>query len=237
MEAVVERLRTRLIPAVITALGVTFLAAGLLQYTMPVEAQPGASPSAAVTAQPSTSPSLITESPGPTVSQEPTPTPDAASRTATRVVVGALGIDLPVMKQPDPSYPSCDVAMYIEQLGQPGQGRATYLYAHAQKGMFLSILTASQVDNGAAMIGMIVEVYTSDDRLFLYEITEVRRHQTVLTDAVNATTEQMWLQTSEGARQPPGVIGPKTQVIALPLSEGPADHEEANPTPHPRKCG
>ena len=237
MNVLAERLRTRVIPAVITALGVTFLAAGLLQYTMPVEAQPGASPSASVSAEPSASPTLITESPGPTVSSEPTATPDVEHRTATRVVVGALGIDLPVMKQPDPSYPSCDVAMYIEQLGQPGQGRATYLYAHAQKGMFLPILNASKVNNGASMIGMIVEVYTSDDRLFLYEVTEVRRHQTVLTDAVNAKTEQMWLQTSEGARQPPGVIGPKTQVIAMPLSEGPADHEAANPTPHPRKCG
>ena len=235
MEAVLERLRTRLIPAVITALGVTFLAAGLLQYTMPVEAQPGASPTPtlAVDASPSPSPTA-SESPWPTGAASPTP---PADRVATRVVVAALGIDLPVIAQPDPSYPSCDVAMYIGELGQPGEGRATYLYAHAQKGMFLPILSASKVNNGAAMIGMIVEVYTSDDRLFLYEVTEVRRHQRVLTDAVNATTEQMWLQTSEGARQPPGVVGPKTQLIALPLSEGPADHDDAHPVAHPRKCG
>ncbi|MCI0344461.1 MAG: sortase, partial [Chloroflexi bacterium] len=177
------------------------------------------------------------ETPGPTPSGDASPTPAPADRTATRVVVGALGIDLPVIKQPDPSYPACDVAMYINELGQPGEGRATYLYAHAQKGMFLPILNASKVNNGAAMLGMIVEVYTSDDRLFLYEVTEVRRHQVVLTDAVNATTEQMWLQTSEGARQPPGVVGPKTQVVAMPLSEGPADHEDAHPVPRPRDCG
>jgi hypothetical protein len=239
VEAVVERLRTRLIPAVLTALGVTFLAAGLLQYSMPVEAQPGASPTPVASVAPSPSPSdpATSPTPEPSPSGEPSPSIAPEDRVGTRVVVAALGIDLPIVKQPDPSYPSCDVAMYIEQLGQPGQGRATYLYAHAQKGMFLPILNASKVNDGKSMIGMIVEVYTSDDRLFLYEVTEVRRHQTVLTDAIKATTEQMWLQTSEGARQPPGVVGPKTQVIALLLSEGPADHADAHPAAHPRKCG
>jgi hypothetical protein len=105
------------------------------------------------------------------------------------VVVRALGIDLPIVKPPsNTSYPLCNVAEYIQELGQPGQGRATYLYGHARTGMFLPILDASKVDDGAAMIGMLVEVYTSDDQLFLYEIVEVRRHQTTLDDAANATT-------------------------------------------------
>jgi len=116
---------------------------------------------------------------------------------------------------------------------QPGQGRATYLYAHARTGMFLPILDASKVDDGAAMIGMLVQVYTSDDQLFLYEITEVRRHQTTLDDAASATTEQLWLQTSEGPRGTPG----KTQVIAMPLSSGPADPADAHPVPKPVVCG
>src|SRR5262245_48695846 len=104
---------------------------------MPVEAQPGASPSAAPSADASPTPI-------PVYSTEPSggpasPTPDPADRVATRVVVTALHIDLPVISQPNPSYPSCDVAMYLEdeRLGQPGQGKATYIYAHAQKGMFL----------------------------------------------------------------------------------------------------
>lgn len=232
-----ERLRTRLIPAVITALGVTFLAAGLLQYTMPVEAQPGPSATSSIA-----TPTIGVPTPTPDGSPDASPSGPAsptppADRTATRVVVGALGIDLPVMKQPDPSYPACDVAMYIEELGQPGQGRATYLYAHAQKGMFLPILNASKVNDGKAMIGMIVQVYTSDDRLFLYEVTQVRRHQTTLDDAIKADTEQMWLQTSEAGRMPPGIIGPKVQLVAMPLSESPADPADAHPTPHPRDCG
>ena len=44
-------------------------------------------------------------------------------------------------------YPLCDAAQYFraDALGQPGQGRATYLYAHARTGMFLPLLTASKV--------------------------------------------------------------------------------------------
>src|SRR5262245_59907891 len=171
---------------------------------MPVDAQPGitATPSPF---EPSPSPTSPTASgsPEPSATGEPSPSVAPEDRVATRVVVGALGIDLPVIDQPDPSYPSCDVAMYLRELGQPGQGRATYLYAHAQKGMSLPILNASKINDGKAMIGMIVEVYTSDDRLFLYEITEVRRHVRDLDDALAATTEQMWLQTSEEGRKPP----------------------------------
>ena len=89
------------------------------------------------------------------------------------------------------------------------------------------------MDNGSSMLGMIVEAYTSDDQLFLYEIVEVRRHQLDLDDAVAATTEQLWLQTSEG---PKGTV-PKTQVIARFLSTGPAEHDAAHPLPSPRVCG
>jgi hypothetical protein len=131
------------------------------------------------------------------------------------------------------AYPLCDVAMFIKELGQPGQGRATYLYAHARTGMFLPILEASRINDGAGMIGMLVEVYTSDDMLFLYEITEVRRNQTTLDDAIAAAGEELWLQTSEGPRGTPG----KTQVIAKPLSSGPADPADAHPSPKPVVCG
>jgi hypothetical protein len=157
-----------------------------------------------------------------------------AGRVAKRVVVSALGIDLPIVKPAsDSDYPLCDVAMYIQELGQPGSGRATYLYAHARAGMFLPLLEGSQVDDGAAMLGMIVEVYTSDDQLFLYEISEVRRHQLDLNDAVSASTEQLWLQTSEG----PKGTRPKTQVVARFLSTGPAEHDAAHPAASPKVCG
>jgi len=226
------RLRARLLPAILTALGVAFLTAGLLTYTTPVEAGPEPSETPTiVTLPPTAEPSLT---PRPTSGPTDTPVPTVPSdRVATRVVVAALGIDLPVVRQPDPAYPACDVAMYHEALGQPGQGRATYLYAHARTGMFLPILDASKVDNGAVMFGMIVEVYTSDDQLFLYEVTEVRRHQLELDAAVAATTEQLWLQTSEG----PKGTRPKTQVVARFLSTGAADHDAAHPVANPVVCG
>lgn len=237
MSTIRDRLRTRLVPSLLTASGVMLVAAGLLSYTGPVDAGVPASPPP-TTAAPAATP---TPTPSPTFppSVEPSaslsPSPSAPSdRVSTRVVVPALGIDLPVVKPPgDNSYPLCDVAEYIQELGQPGQGRATYLYAHARTGMFLPILDASKVNNGAAMLGMLVQVYTSDDQLFLYEIVEVRRNQTSLGDALAADTEQVWLQTSEGPRGTPG----KTQVIADFLLSGPADPSEAHPVPKPVVCG
>ena len=232
MDELALRLRARLLPAILTALGVAFLTAGLLTYTAPVEAGPEPSETPTIVTLPPTAEPSVT--PRPTSGPTDTPVPTVPTdRVATRVVVAALGIDLPVVRQPDPAYPACDVAMYHEALGQPGQGRATYLYAHARTGMFLPILDASKVDNGAAMLGMIVEVYTSDDQLFLYEVTEVRRHQLDLDDAVAATTEEMWLQTSEG----PKGTRPKTQVVARFLSTGAADHDAAHPVAKPVVCG
>jgi hypothetical protein len=223
--------RSRILPALLTALGVMLLVVGLLSYSIPVSADPvGPTPSPS-TAAPTDEP-LITLPP--LASRTPSASPTAAAdRVATRVRVAALGIDLPVIAPPgDASYPMCNVAMWIGELGQPGQGRATYLYGHARQGMFLPLLTQSKIQDGKKMIGMVVEVWTSDDQRFLYEITEVRRHQTSLDDAANADHEQLWLQTSEG---PKGTVG-KLQVVAEPLSQEASDHASAHPKPHPVVC-
>ena len=153
-------------------------------------------------------------------------------RVATRVRVPALGIDLPVMRQPG-SYPACNVAMYLRDLKQPGQGGPTYLYAHARTGMFLPLLTKSQVNNGAGMIGMTVEVYTGDNRKFVYRINEVRRHALDLRAVFARGSESLWLQTSEG---PKGTV-PKLQVGASLVSSGTASHAVAHPVPRPVACG
>jgi hypothetical protein len=227
--------RTRLLPALLTAGGVTLLAAGLLTYTVPVAAEPVSTPSPRPTA-------AATPTPSPRVTLppigSPTPTPPAPSpdpdRVATRVRIASLDIDMPVIKGPA-GYPPCDVAMYLvdpaepPRLGQPGQERATYLFAHARPGMFEPLLKTK----AAKQRGSVVEVWTSDDQLFLYEIFEVRRNQFDLGDAMNATTEELWLQTSEG---PNSTFG-KTQVIAKPLSSGPAeDPADAHPKAKPRSC-
>ena len=228
-----ERLRTRLLPALLTASGVTLLAGGLLSYTLPAEAIGPTEPprTAAPSVAPSVTPSpLITLPPlgsAPPATSGPTADPD---RVATRVRVAALDIDMPVM-EPPPGYPPCDVAMWfdVEGLGQPGQGRATYLYAHARTGMFLPLLETPE----RRQRGMIVEVWTSDDWKFLYEIVDVRRDQRTIDDALAADGEELWLQTSEGPAGTPG----KTQVIAEPLSSERADPAEAHPEARPVACG
>jgi hypothetical protein len=224
------RLRYRLLPALLTAIGVALLANGLLTYTSAVEVP------AIATAFPSSGP-LPTIDPG--ISLPGPSAPGVAAtfppdRVATRIVIRRLDIDLPIVLQPDKYglFPFCDVALYIPALGQPGEGRATYIYAHARAGMFLPLLTASQHNDGARLLGMTVEVYTSDSWLFLYTITEVRRHTLNLDDALNTDFERLFLQTSEG---PNGTV-PKLQVVADYLSSEPTDPASAHPKAHPRVC-
>jgi hypothetical protein len=219
----------RVTSALLTAVGVVLVAAGLLSYTQPVAAAPVSSLGPASSSGPA---GLQTLEPLATLA--PSASAAAVNRVATRVVVPALAIDLPVIKQPGTadSFPPCNVAMYITQLHQPGQAGATYLYAHARTGMFLPILTASKINNGKSMIGMIIEVYTSDNMEFLYEAVAVHRHITDLDSAFATTDQTLWLQTSEG---PVGTVQ-KVQLIAKPLSSGPADPAAAHPTPHPVFC-
>ena len=228
MSAIAHRFRTRLVPALLTAFGVALLANGLLSYTTAVEPGPVTLP-------------LASYQPLPTISAVRLPNgsikPDAsfpADRVATRVLIPKLQIDLPVMLQTANygEFPLCDVALYQPLLGQPGQGRATYIYAHARDGMFLPLLIASQDNNGQRMIGYVVEVYTSDNYVFLYTIAEVHRHVKDLHDAFAATTERLWLQTSEG----PYSNAPKLQVVANFLSASKTDPASAHPEPHPRIC-
>jgi sortase (surface protein transpeptidase) len=227
---ILDLIRARVLPALLTAAGVTLVVAGLLSYTDPTEAGP----------LPSATPSLPT--PAATAAAVPTPSPDGspspsvpAGRLATRVQIPALRVDLPIIKQPDPAYPSCNVAMYHEAFGPPGDPRGTYIYAHARTGMFLPLLDASKKNNGAAMKGMIVDVYTSDDMLFLYEVTEVRRHVPASFNIAllqNEGTTLLWLQTSEG----PNHTYPKLLLKTVLLSSGPADHAAAHPKPKPVDC-
>ncbi len=309
MSFLTDILRSRVLPAIVAALGVSFIAAGLLTYTTGTDADlfpfpsdgiaiaaPTDAPAASArgdpgnstgsSPDPSTDPSpdpsdivSATDSPAPSASASPIPTASgsfsvlptdlasglprptrtpastapsttprptakpkptatprpAVGRVATRVVIPALDIDLPIVRPPGGSstYPLCNVAMYIQTLSQPGYDGATYLYAHARVGMFLPLLDQSKINNGKGMLGMLVQVYTSDNHYYLYEISEVRRHQLTLADAIAAKDQELWLQTSEGPRGTPG----KLQVVATPLSNGDADPVDARPTPHPVVCG
>jgi hypothetical protein len=151
---------------------------------------------------------------------------------ATRVAVPKLGIDLPIVLQRGSAFPYCNVAMYLTGLSQPGEAGVTFLYAHARTGMFLPLLNASLFNNGARMIGMTVNVWTSDDRLITYRITRVLRHQYSLPDLWSIHSQQLWLQTSEG---PYGTYN-KLMVVAVPVSVTPASHADAHPTARPLVC-
>jgi hypothetical protein len=150
---------------------------------------------------------------------------------ATRVVVPHLRIDLPVMLQKT-SYPPCNVAMYLRELYQPREAGVTFIYAHARTGMFLPLLDASKVGNGASLIGRKVQVYTSDSLVYTYQITRVRRHVTSVDGIFGITGRQLWLQTSEGPR---GTVA-KLIVIAKPIGVATASDAAAHPTPKPVYC-
>jgi hypothetical protein len=250
----------RSLPALLMAASVTLLTAGLLSYAPATfgdwqTAAPDLAdgdpllthaPGAASSDQPNGVPSTPRPSPTPSgvplnPSARPTPiaTPAAGRGFASRIRIPSLGIDLPVVAGDlvvpgnQGFYPLCDVAMYLPDYVQPGEAGATYIYAHAQRGMFAPLLKASQVADGAAMIGGLIEVYSSDDVLHLYEIYVVKRHALDLSLADTDPGEHILvLQTSEG---PSGTI-PKLQVAARPISEVPATHTDANPVAAPRVC-
>jgi hypothetical protein len=231
----------RIVPAVMTAAGVTALAAGLLNFASPAQAGLDLA---------GTSPSVIGGPPGGSYILPSLPPIDASvgpsvapsgndGRVATRVVIDSLAIDLPVIAQPDAGYPACNVAMYLQdpRLGQPGGGRAIYLYAHARTGMFLPLLNASKRDHGAGLLGDGVSVYTSDDQRYLYSIvrviTSVPSDDHFLDAPLAESGETLWLQTSTG----PDATYPKLRVVAEPILVVAADHAAAHPKPRPVACG
>ena len=239
-----DRLRDaldRLLPALIAAGGVALLAAGIMTVLDPaaVQAELEASPSvAAASPTPRPTPTPTPASPSPSAEPSPSPGASAAPAVASRVVYTALDIDLPIVAQTfgpgKGAYPLCDVAQYLEIFRQPAEEGTTYIYAHAREGMFLPLLRASERNNGRSMLGDLVQVYTADGQLYLYEIFDVKRHSRNfrLADEVPPGEHRLVLQTSEG---PKGTI-PKLQVAARMLSVGSVPLAEANPKPKARDC-
>jgi hypothetical protein len=150
---------------------------------------------------------------------------------ATRIAIPGLKIDLPVIRQ-RASYPPCNVAMYLQELSQPREAGVTLIYAHARKGMFLSLLERSRISNGASLIGATVRVWTSNNLMSTYRITQVRRHVTSLAGVFDIGQEQLWIQTSEGPR---GTVA-KLIVVAKRVSYAAASPDAAHPMPHPVAC-
>ena len=82
------------------------------------------------------------------------------------------------------------------------------------------------------MIGKLVHVYTTDDKMVTYQIDKVRRHVSSIQNALGVTTERLWLQTSEG----PNFTYPKLVIEAHRISIESVSYATAHPTPHPKTC-
>jgi len=170
--------------------------------------------------------------PSPTPSVSPSPTP--VNHTVTRIVFVKARIDLPVITAPtDESFPYCDVAERMAYYGVPGAGWVTYLYAHSTHYMFGGLVAASWQPD-AFLLGQEIQIYTSDDLVYTYEVTEIDRHQPYNSFAVaNAIVgEALILQACEND----DATGPKLIVVARPVKVNNADHATAHPPTAPRVC-
>jgi hypothetical protein len=152
----------------------------------------------------------------------------------TRVAIPAYSINLPVVMPPGTgsTFPYCNVAEYIEALSQPDEPGVTMIYAHARAGMFLKLWNISMINNGASMIGKVVRVYLSTNKLYTYKIAIVRRHQRSIESAFNTWTPQVWLQTSEGYT----AASTKLIVVLKLVSITTTTYAAAHPTPHRVLC-
>ncbi len=204
-----------------------------------VTAAPDATAAAAPTAAPNDTPeptttvapsdtALPSPSAGPTASPQPTATPFKGRAVATRIVIADLRIDLPIVKSPPAgAYPYCNVAMYFgKPLGQPGESRATYIFAHARTGMFGPIYELTMVRRTPnKMVGMLVQVYTSDSKLHTYRIVRVLPHQLTLNRAVGREVGPAVAPDVRGAardaRQDAGAGQPRLRGASRPDGSAP----------------
>ncbi len=152
-------------------------------------------------------------------------------RKATRIRIPDYSIDLPVIKSPS-GYPPCGVAMWLKELNQPTEPGVTYIAGHARKGMFLRLLDASKVNDGAAMIGRTIYVYTTNSARHKYTIIQVRRHVDSIQNVFGVTSERLWVQTSEG----PNSTYPKLIIVAKRVSTVSTTYAASHPTPRPYSC-
>ena len=190
------------------AVGVLALCMGLVLLVGLRPAAPAAVLPPAVAAA-KTSPSPIqTDSP---IASVPIATPAPAIPDGYRIKVARLAIDLPIVegdlerdavRQETPE----NVALHLPGTAIPGDGSNTYLYAHARRGMFLSLWSAREGDE--------VVILTPSGRELRYVVSEVhpRVDPTDISWVARTAGERLTLQTSTG----PNPGDPRFVVVALP---------------------
>ena len=165
-------------------------------------------PPAVAAATTSASPSQT----GSATSSVPTATRAPAILDGYRIKIARLAIDLPIVegdlerdavRQETPE----NVALHLPGTAIPGDGSNSYIYAHARRGMFLSLWSAREGDE--------VVVLTPSSRELRYVVSEVhpRVDPTDLSWVAHTAGERLTLQTSTG----PNPGEPRFVVIALPV--------------------
>jgi hypothetical protein len=162
----------------------------------------------------------VTTAPAPSPTGGPTASPPQ-SQTATpappippgyRIKMARLAIDLPIVegdverdtvRQETPD----GFALHLPGTAIPGDRGNVYLYAHARRGMFLSLWSAREGD--------LVVIVTPDARELRYVVSEVhpRVDPSDVSWAQQTTGERLTLQTSTG----PDRGDARFVVIALPV--------------------
>jgi LPXTG-site transpeptidase (sortase) family protein len=190
------------------AASVLALCIGLILLIGLRPAAPGAVlPAAVAAATTSPSPSQT----GAPIASVPTATPRPAIPDGYRIKIARLAIDLPIVegdlerdavRQETPE----NVALHLPGTAIPGDGSNTYIYAHARRGMFLTLWSAREGDE--------VVVVTPSGRELRYVVSEVhpRVDPTDVSWVAPTAGERLTLQTSTG----PNPGDPRFVVIALP---------------------
>lgn len=195
----------------ITVTGITavLLGAALLLASAPAPVAPATAPASFVVSSPRATASAPATSLGATAAPSATPLPPIPP--GYRVQIPRLAIDLAILEgdierdtvalQTPENY-----AFHLPGTAIPGTGANSYLYAHARRGMFLSLWSAQ--------IGDVVWISTPNGVALRYIVTEI--HPRVPPDDVSLATpsapERLTLQTSTG----PNPGDPRFVVVALP---------------------
>ena len=167
-----------------------------------------ASASASASGLPSTPPSLTPSLPA--VAAAPpivTPDPSPTAIVARRIRIERLGIDLPIVEGDGIDAPMHKAAHY-PGTGWPNGGTNIYIYAHAQKGMFLALWDVKVDDE------VVLDLVDGTSRRYI--VTDVKPK--VGWDAIAfldpTPSEQLTLQTSTSYTP----TAPRFLVIARPAT-------------------
>jgi LPXTG-site transpeptidase (sortase) family protein len=172
----------------------------------------GGTPPDGVAAIPSTSPSNRPPSTATlpaiaTPSARLTPSPQPEGIVARRIQITRLGIDLRIVEGDGIDAP-LDKAAHYPGSGWPDGGTNIYIYAHAQKGMFLSLWDAEVGDE------VVLDLVDGTSRRYIVTQVLPRIPWNALKYLGPTPTEQLSLQTSTSYTP----TAPRFLVIAEPAA-------------------